>query len=87
MTPIRKAILLTATFLISSAVGTFSLLMVVMLCGIFYIRLSSMHSAHSGTGAVCGGVSEVFVFSVPILFGIIGILLTLRWIDNRKSQH
>jgi hypothetical protein len=40
---------------------------------------------HAGIGAVAGGISEVSVLLVPLLFGVIGVLITLGQIERRKS--
>ncbi len=80
----RRALLITTAFLLSAVVGPSLLLLVIVSADWIWLR---MHApAASGIGAVAGGISEVAVMAVPILFGIIGALVTSRRrISNRRS--
>jgi hypothetical protein len=57
----------------------------VITLGIGFIQIAILQRNHSGIGAVAGGISEAMVLLVPLLCGIIGILITLRRLDRRKT--
>jgi uncharacterized membrane protein YsdA (DUF1294 family) len=79
----RKPLILTLAFVISMVLGVVLLLLIITAIG--FIQIASQQRNHSGIGAVAGGISEATVLLVPLLFGVIGVLITLRQIERRKS--
>ena len=79
----RKPVVLTLAFIVSMMLGTVPLLLITV--GIGFIRVAIQQRNHSGIGAVAGGISEAMLLLVPLLCGIIGVLITLRRLDQRKS--
>jgi hypothetical protein len=79
----RKPLVLTLAFIVSMVLGTVLLLLITF--GIGFIQIAIQQRNHSGIGAVAGGISEALVLLVPLLCGIIGVLITLRRLDRRKS--
>ena len=79
----RKPLVLTLAFIVSMALGAVLLLFVTL--GIGFIQIAIQQRNHSGIGAVAGGISEAMVLLVPLLCGIIGVLITLRRLERRKS--
>jgi hypothetical protein len=79
----RKPLVLTLAFIVSMVLGTVLLLLITV--GIGFIQIAIQQRNYSGIGAVAGGISEAMVFLVPLLCGIIGVLITLRRLDRRKS--
>jgi hypothetical protein len=79
----RKPLVLTVTFVVSMVLGTVLLLLIA--AGIGFIQTAIQLRNHSGIGAVAGGISEAMVLLVPLLGGVIGVLITLRRLDRRKS--
>jgi hypothetical protein len=82
MPAFKKTLLLITTFLGSAVIGIVVLFLLSFLFA--YLQMEFFRASHPGVGAVAGGISEVFVTAVPVLFGIIGVLLVLRWIDKRS---
>ena len=77
----RKALLVIAGFLVCALFGPLLLALLVMSAYWAWSRLQP--PSHSGLGAVAGGLSEAAVMAVPVLFGIIGALLTAQRISRR----
>jgi hypothetical protein len=50
-----------------------------------FVQMAIQQHYHSGIRAVAGGISETSVLLVPLLFGVIGVLITLRRIERRNS--
>jgi hypothetical protein len=63
--------------------GVVLLLLIVTAIG--FIQIAIQQRNHPGIGAVASGISEAFVLLVPLLCGVIGVLITLRQIERRKS--
>jgi hypothetical protein len=79
----RRPVILTVAFIISIVLGVVLLLLITVAIG--FVQITIQQSNHSGIGAVAGGISELSVLLVPLLSGVIGVLLTLRRIERRKS--
>jgi hypothetical protein len=79
----RKPLVLTLAFIVSMVLGAVLLLLITATIG--FIQIAIQQRNHSGIGAVAGGISEATVLLVPLLFGVIGVLITLRRIERRKS--
>jgi hypothetical protein len=79
----RRPVILTVAFMISIVLGVVLLLLITVAIG--FVQITIQQSNHSGIGAVAGGISELSVLLVPLLSGVIGVLLTLRRIERRKS--
>ena len=79
----RKPLVLTLAFVVSMVLGTVLLLLITV--GIGFIRIAIQKRNHSGIEPVAGGIFEAMVLLVPLLCGIIGVLITLRRLDRRKS--
>jgi uncharacterized membrane protein YsdA (DUF1294 family) len=77
-----KALIIAISFIVSMVLGVVLLLMIVTAVG--FVQMTVEQRNHSGIGAVAGGISEVSVLLVPLLFGAIGTLITLRRIERRK---
>jgi hypothetical protein len=63
--------------------GVMLLLLITVAIG--FVQMAIQSRSHSGIGAVAGGISELSVILVPLLFGVIGVLITLHRIERRKS--
>jgi hypothetical protein len=61
--------------------GVVLLLLVTVAIG--FIQIAIQPRNRSGIVAVAGGISEALL--VPLLCGVIGVLITLRQIEGRKS--
>jgi hypothetical protein len=59
--------------------------LLLIIAAIGFIQIAIQQRNRSGIGAVAGGISEATVLLLPLLFGVIGILITLRRIERRKS--
>jgi hypothetical protein len=79
----RRPLILTLAFIISMMLGVVLLLLIVTAIG--FIQIAIQQRNHPGIGAVASGISEAFVLLVPLLCGVIGVLITLRQIERRKS--
>jgi hypothetical protein len=79
----RKPPVLTLAFIVSMVLGAVLLLLITVAIG--FIQIAVQQRNHSGIGAVASGISEATVLLVPLLFGVIGFLITLRRIERRKS--
>jgi hypothetical protein len=79
----RKPLIIAISFVVSMVLGVVLLLIVVTAVG--FVQMAMQQRNHSGIGAVAGGISEVSVLLVPLLFGVIGTLITLRRIERKKS--
>jgi hypothetical protein len=79
----RKPLILTLAFIVSMMLGVAVLLIIITSTG--SIQIAIQQHNHPGIGAVAGGISETVVLLVPLLFGVIGVLITLRRIERRKS--
>jgi hypothetical protein len=79
----RKPLIFTLAFIVSMVLGVVLLLLIITAIG--FVQMAIRQPNHSGIGAVAGGISEVSVLLVPLLFGVIGVLITLRRIERRKS--
>ena len=79
----RRPVILTLAFIISMVLGVVLLLLITT--GIGFIQIAIQQRNHSGIGAVAGGISELPVLLIPLLCGVIGVLITLRRIERRKS--
>ena len=79
----RKPLILTLAFVVSMVLGVGLLLLITTAIG--FVEIAIQHRSHSGIGAVAGGTSELSVLLTPLLFGVIGVLITLRRIERRKS--
>ena len=79
----RKPLILTLAFFISMVFGIVLLLLIITAIG--FVQIAIQQRNHSGIGAVAGGISEATVLLVPFLIGVIGVLITLRQIECRKS--
>ena len=79
----RKPLIVAISFLVSMVLGVVLLLLITVAIG--FIQIATQQGNHSGIGAVAGGISELSVLLVPLLFGVIGVLITLRQIERRKS--
>jgi uncharacterized membrane protein YsdA (DUF1294 family) len=60
-------------------------LLLLIITAIGFILIAIQQRNHSGIGTVAGGISELSLLLVPLLSGVIGVLLTLRRIERRKS--
>ena len=63
--------------------GVVLLLLITVAIG--FIQIAIQQRNHSGIVAGAGGISEALVLLVPLLFGVVGVLITLRRIERRKS--
>lgn len=79
----RKPLILTLAFVVSMVLGVVLLLLIIAVVG--FVQVAIQQHGHSGIGAVAGGISEASVLLVPLLFGVIGVLITLRRIERRNS--
>jgi hypothetical protein len=79
----RRPLILTVAFLVSMMLGVVLLFLITVAIG--FVEITIQHRSHSGIGAVAGGTSELSVLLVPLLVGVIGVLITLRRIERRKS--
>ena len=79
----RKPLILTVAFIVSMVLGVMLLLLITVAIG--FIQIAIQQRNHPGIGAVAGGISETSVLLVPLLVGVIGVLITLRRIERRKS--
>ncbi len=79
----RRPVILTLAFIISMVLGVVLLLLITT--GIGFIQIAIQQRNPSGIGAVAGGISELPVLLIPLLCGVIGVLITLRRIERRKS--
>jgi hypothetical protein len=79
----RRPLILTVAFLVSMMLGVVLLFLITVAIGL--VEIAIQHRSHSGIGAVAGGTSELSVLLTPLLFGVIGVLITLRRIERRKS--
>jgi uncharacterized membrane protein YsdA (DUF1294 family) len=79
----RRALILALAFMVSTVLGVVLLLLIITAIG--FVQMAIQQRNHSGIGAVAGGISEVSVFLTPLLFGVIGALITLRQIERGKS--
>jgi hypothetical protein len=79
----RKPLILALVFIGSMVVGVVLLLLITT--GIGFIKMAIQQRNHPGIGAVAGGISELPVLLIPLLCGVIGVLITLRQIERRKS--
>ena len=78
----RKPLILTLAFVVPTVLGVVLLPLIIPVIG--FVQIAIQQRNHAGIGAVAGGVSEASVL-VPLLFGVIGVLLTLHQIERRKS--
>ena len=78
-----RPLILVLAFLVSMVLGVALLLLVVVVIG--FIQLAIQQRNHSGIGAVAGGISELSVLLTPLLFGVIGVLITLLRIERGKA--
>jgi hypothetical protein len=78
----RRPLILTVAFLVSMMLGVVLLFLITVAIG--FVKIAIQHRGHSGIGAVAGGSSELSVLLTPLLFGVIGVLITLRRIESRK---
>ena len=79
----RRPLILRVAFIGSMVLGVVLLLLITVVIG--FVQIAIQPRSHSGIGAVAGGISEASVLLVPLLFGVIGVLFTLRRIERRKS--
>jgi hypothetical protein len=80
----RKPLILTLAFIVSMVLGVVLLLLIITAIG--FIQIAIQQHNHSRIGAVAaGGLSEAAGLLVPLLFGVIGVLITLRRIERRES--
>jgi hypothetical protein len=79
----RKPLILTLAFIVSMVLGVVLLPLIIPAIG--FVQIAIQQRNHAGIGAVAGGISETSVLLVPLLFGVIGTLITLRRIERRKS--
>ena len=76
----RKALIVISAFLASAIVGVILTLLIGMVAGT--LQTLSMRN-HSGLGAVAGGISEITVMMVPVLWGVIGTLIVLHHLERK----
>ena len=79
----RKPLVAAIAFILSAVLGVILLLLAGIAIG--FVPLAIEQHKHPGIGAVAGGISEASVTAVPILCGIIGMLLSLRYLDRKTS--
>ena len=76
----RKALIVIAAFLASAIVGV----ILTLLIGMVAVTLQTLSLRnHSGLGAISGGISEIAVMMVPILWGVIGTLIVLHRLERK----
>jgi hypothetical protein len=78
----RRPLILTLAFIGSMVLGVVLLFLITVAIG--FVEIAIQHRSHSGIGAVAGGTSELSVLLTPFLFGVIGVLITLR--QNRTQK-
>jgi hypothetical protein len=81
----RKPLIIAISFVVSMVLGVVLLQIVVTAVG--FVQMAMQQSNHSGIGAVAGGISEVSVLLVPLLFGVIGTLSSPCAESNAKNHE
>lgn len=77
----RKALIVVAAFLASAIVGVILTLLIGMVAGTLWTLVSMRN--HPGLGAVAGGISEIAVMMVPVLWGVIGSFIVLHRLERK----
>jgi hypothetical protein len=79
----RKPLVAAIAFILSAVLGVILLLLVRIAIG--FVQIAIQQHKHPGIGAIAGGISEASVTTTPILCGILGMFLSLRYLNRKKS--
>lgn len=79
----RKVWIAAIAFVVSAVLGV--ILSLLLATAVGYLRIALYQRNHSGIGAVAGGVTEMAVMLVPVLWGVIGMLIVLHHIERHES--
>ncbi|WP_260705602.1 hypothetical protein [Edaphobacter flagellatus] len=79
----RKVWIAAIAFVVSAVLGV--ILSLLLATAVGYLRIALYQRYHSGIGAVAGGVTEMAVMLVPVLWGVIGMLIVLHRIERHES--